>query len=324
MDKERFDISLEDLQTFLAVADQGSFSRAAERLALSQPSISNRVKRLEEKLNVRLLERTTRKVELTQHGRRLHERASITLRALRDLLQEFHAETGMRRRQVEVAATMMIASVALAPILGSFAEAHPDISVRLRDRIPDAAVAEVLDGECDMAVMVLERSNPALAFEPLLADRCVAVTPLGHPLLQKGSATFAEVLRYSILSPDGHVALRRAIEEAAAARGLDITLSAPARGVTNVMTLLAMAAAGLGVCIHPSTLIPAEFRPTIGLVEIEDCEILRTIGIVTATGRNLSGPAMRFREHLRRAVHMAYPDAPEVRRMQTQPSSPAG
>lgn len=324
MDKERFDISLEDLQTFLAVADLGSFSRAADRLALSQPSISNRVKRLEEKLNVRLLERTTRKVELTQHGRRLHERASITIRALRDLLQEFHAETGMRRRQVEVAATMMIASVALAPILGSFAEAHADISVRLRDRIPDAAVAEVLDGECDMAVMVLERPNPALAFEPLLADRCVAVTPLGHPLLQKGSATFAEVLGYSLLSPDGHVALRRAIEEAATVRGLDITLSAPARGVTNVMTLLAMAAAGLGVCIHPSTLIPAEFRPTIGLVEIEDCEILRTIGIVTATGRNLSGPAMRFREHLRDAVRETYPDAPEVRRVQPQPSISTG
>lgn len=312
MDKERFDISLEDLQTFLAVADQGSFSRAAERLALSQPSISNRVKRLEEKLDVRLLERTTRKVELTDHGRRLHERASVTLLALRDLLREFNAETGMRRGQVEVAATMMIASVALAPILGSFAEAHPEISVRLRDRLPDAAVAEVATGECDMAVMVLERPDAALAFEPLLADRCVAVTRLGHPLLEKGSVTFAEVLEHPLLSPDGHVALRLAIEEEAAARGLEITLSARARDVTNVMTLLAMAAAGLGVCIHPSTLIPAEFRPTIGLVAIEDCEILRTIGIVTATGRSLSGPALRFREHLRRSVRESYPDAPDV------------
>lgn len=212
MDKERFDILLEDLQTFLAVADHGSFSRAAERLALSQPSVSNRVKRLEEKLNARLLERTTRKVELTVHGRRLHERASVTLRALRDLLREFHAETGLRRRQVEVAATMMIASVAVAPILGSFADAHPDISVRLRDRIPDAAVAEAIDGECDMAVMVLERADATLDFEPLLADRCVAVTPLGHPLLEQGSVTFAQVLAYPLLSPDGHVALRRAIE----------------------------------------------------------------------------------------------------------------
>ena len=302
MDKERFDISLEDLQTFLAVADLGSFSRAADRLALSQPSISNRIKRLEAKLNVRLLERTTRKVELTGHGRRLNERASITLRALRDLLQEFHAETSLRRRQVEVAATMMIASVALAPILGSFAEAYPDITVRLKDRIPDAAIAAVIDGKCDMAIMVLERPDPALMFEPLIAGRCVVVTPLGHPLLEKGAATLAEVLAYPVLSPDGHVALRRAIENEAAARGLHLTLSVPARAVTNVMTLLAMAAAGLGVCIHPSTLIPVEFRPTIGLVEIEDCEILRTIGIVTAAGRGLSGSAVRFREHVRRAV----------------------
>ena len=168
--------------------------------------------------------------------------------------------------------------------------------------------------------MVLERPDSALAFEPLLADRCVAVTPLGHPLLGRGSASLSEVLAYPVLSPDGHVALRRAIEEAAAARGLHLALSAQARGVTNVMTLLAMAAAGLGVCIHPSTLIPAEFRPTIGLVEIEDCEILRTIGIVTAAGRSLSGAATRFREHLRHAVLRAYPHAPEVRGPEPLPS----
>lgn len=305
-DKERFDVSLEDLQTFVTVSDLGSFSRAAERLNLSQPSISNRVKRLEEKLGVQLLVRTTRKVGLTPHGKRLYERASVTLLALRDLLRDFYAETGARRREVDIAATMMIASVALAPIVASFCEAHPEVTVRLNDRLPESAVAAVVDGRSDMAVLTLERSDPALHFEPLVSDKCVAVVGLSNPLLRKRSVTLAELLAYPLLSPDGHLALREAVRSRAVPMGLDIMLADQARGVSNVMTLLAMAAAGLGVCIHPSSLIPAEFRPTIGLVEIEDCEIIRTYGIVTSADRKLSPAAALFRDHLRNEAKRAH------------------
>ncbi len=304
--KERFDVSLEDLQTFLAVSDLGSFSSAAKRLNLSQPSISNRVKRLEDKLGVQLLNRTTRKVSLTPHGKRLHERASVTLLALHDLLRDFYAEIGARRRQVDVAATVMIASVALAPIVGSFCDAHPSITVRLSDRLPDSAVAAVIDGRCDMAVLTLEAPHPALHFEPLVADRCVAVVGLHNPLVQKRSAKLAELLDYPLLSPDGHLALRHAVERQADPLGLDINYADQARGVTNVMTLLAMAAAGLGVCIHPSSLIPAEFRPTISLLEIEDCEIVRTYGIITSAERVLSPAAASFRDHLRNEAKRAH------------------
>lgn len=304
-EKERFDVSLEDLQTFLIVSDLGNFSRAAERLNLSQPSISNRVKRLEEKLGIQLLVRTTRKVGLTPHGKRLYERASVTLLALQDLLRDFYAEIGARRREVDVAATMLIASVALAPIVASFCDVHPDITVRLNDRLPDSAVASVINGRSDMAVLTLERADPALHFEPLVADRCVGVVGLSNPLLQKRSVTLAELLAYPLLSPDGHLALRIAVQSRAVPLGLDIIFADQARGVSNVMTLLAMAAAGLGVCIHPSSLIPAEFRPMIGLIEIEDCEIMRTYGIITSAERNLSPAAACFRDHLREEAKRA-------------------
>ena len=78
--KQRFDVSLEHLKTFLAVAGLGSFGRAATQLSLSQPSVSNRVRRLEEKLAVRLLNRTTRRVQLTADGHRLKAKASMPCR----------------------------------------------------------------------------------------------------------------------------------------------------------------------------------------------------------------------------------------------------
>lgn len=301
IEKHRFDIGLEDLQTFLAVADVGSFSRAAERLNLSQPSISNRVRRLEEKLHVRLLSRTTRRVELTEPGRRLYLQSSEALSGLRSLLSEFALETASRTREVKVAATPMVAA-SLALLLRGFQEANPSITASLSDLTPVEAMSRVSEGRCDMAVMVMSKPRPNLVFQPLLSDPCVVVTPLGHPLLQREAAPLAEVLNYPLLSADGHADLRRMVLARAEERGLTVRLSPEGRGVQNSMTLLAMAAAGLGVCIHQRSFIPNELKPTIGIVPLADCEIVRTFGLVTAEGQPLSPPARRFAEFLRTAM----------------------
>jgi DNA-binding transcriptional LysR family regulator len=298
-EKERFEVSLEDLQTFLSVADLGSFSRAAERLSLSQPSVSNRVKRLEDKIGVKLLDRNTRRVELTREGERLHARASITLRALKDLLREFHVQTSLRRLQIDVAATMMVSTIALPPIIRAFTESvGPDVSIRLADRSPENAIGDVAAGDTDMAILVANELPEGLQSEPLISDTCVTITPLGHPLLAKGEATLAEILKYPLLSPDNHLPLRQAIAAEARARGIELQLAPQALGLSNVMTLLAMTAAGLGICVHPPSLIPAEFRPTIGIVRISDCNIVRAFGIVTAKDRRLSSLATAFKTFL--------------------------
>lgn len=301
-DKQRFDISLEDLQTFLVVADLGSFSGAAKHLNLSQPSVSNRVRRLEEKLTTKLLERTTRKVELTKDGIRLHARAASTLQSLHSLCQEFYTENDARSRQVDVAATMMVATVALPRIVQKFGERHPDIVVRVQDRFPESALEAVRSGACDMAVMVLDDEKEGISFEPLTSDVCVVITHRNHPLLEKPNATLREVLSYPLLSPDGHIALRRAVQEQAETRGLELRLAPEARRVSNVMTLLAMAAAGLGVCIHPSSLIPPELRPTIGVVRLSDCKIVRSFGIATLQERRLGAAATAFRDYLKASL----------------------
>ena len=299
IEKHRFDVGLEDLQTFLAVAELGSFSRAAEHLNLSQPSISNRVRRLEEKLLVRLLDRTTRQVELTEQGRRLFVQSSEMLRGLRNLLQEFNAEAQLRYRQVKVATTFTVATIGLPPVLRLFRDAHPTVTLMLHDLAADDAVDQVADGRCDLGVMARIDPRPGVSFEPLVSVPCVVVTALGHPLLRHPAAPFAEVLEHALLIPKGHVGLRQSIQDEAAKRGLAVSMSPEAWGVSNIMTLIAMAAAGFGVCIHPRPFVPNELEPTIGVVPLADCEIIRTFGIVTADDRTLSPSARRFCDFLR-------------------------
>lgn len=298
----RFDIGLEDLQTFVAVAELGSFSRAAELLNLSQPSISNRVRRLEEKLLVRLLDRTTRKVELTAAGRRLYLQSAETLKSLRDLLREFTGEAAARERQVHVAATLMVATIGLPSVLRRFHEANPQVNATLHDTSPHGGIARVKDGRCDLAVMSLREPQAGVQFEPLFDDPCVVVTPRGHSLLRHEAVPLAEVLAEPLLSPEGHVDLRRAVEAEADRLGVEVRLAPEARGVSNTFTLLAMAAAGLGVCIHPRSFIPAELEPMLGIRPLADAQIIRTFGLVTPEARPLTPAARRFRDFMRASI----------------------
>ncbi len=301
-DKQRFDVSLEDLQTFLAVADLGSFSRAAEQLSLSQPSVSNRIRRLEEKLSCQLLRRTTRRIDLTTDGARLHTQAAPMLTALKRLLRDFDIEATARRTEVNVVTTAMVATVALPPLVKAFGDLHPAISVRLHDRLPAGALRAVTDGACDFAIMATEALPPEVRSELLTTDTCVVVTPLAHSLCSIGAATLAEVLQHELLVPAGYVVLRDAIDNAASQHGLTARYAAQAQGVTNTMTLLAMTAAGLGIGIHPGSLIPSELLPTIGVIRLADCAVTREFRIVVATGAELSPAASTLLAYLRSVV----------------------
>lgn len=302
IERYRFDVSLEDLQTFLAVAELGSFSRAAELLNLSQPTISNRIRRLEEKLLARLLDRTTRRVELTAQGRRLYLQSSETLATLRVLLNEFTGEAAARAREVHVAATMMVASLGLPHLIRAFHAQQPAMSVAVHDLLPQEAVHEVATGQCDLAVMARSEHTGSVAFEPLFTEICVAITRRGHSLLRHEAAPLAEVLAEPLLIPKGQQDLFNTIQAEADRLGLEIRLAPEAQGVRNTFTLLAMAAAGLGVCIHPRCFIPAELKPTIGSVRLRDASVLREFGLATPRDRTPGPAARRFIDFMRNAV----------------------
>lgn len=301
-EKQRFDVSLEDLQTFLAIAEENSFTRVAEQLSLSQPSISNRIRRLEEKLGVQLFERSSRRVEITSDGRRLFDQTAVTLKTLKRVLRDFHTDATMRRRRVDIAATLLVATVALPPILRSYQDRHPNTSIRVHDLMPAAAMSAVRDGVCDLAVIVPEGSSHGLDIELLTTDECVVVTPRGHPLLNYETVTLAQALEHPILSMDVHQGLQRSILAAAAQRGLHVSWASHARDCSTVLVLLAMAASGLGIAFHPRTLIPHELMSLVGTVPLSDCCFQRPFSIITSATSSLSGPAVQFRDYLRTCV----------------------
>lgn len=298
VEKHRFDISLEDLQTFIAVANLGGFGRAARHLNLSQPSVSNRVRRLEEKLSVRLLHRTRHRVELTDKGRLLHVQAVETLVGFTSLLQRFHEESQDRKLHVDLASTTLISITALPTLLSNFRDRHGNVTVQLQEFAPMEAMESLLDGRCELAVMACDNLPPTLDHELLVIDHCVVVTSLNHPLHRPGGVTFEETVQHPLLGADWFLNAVHPLASEARNRGIPLHFASQATGAQHPMTLFAMAAAGLGVLIFPRQLILPELASTVALIPFSDCDIQRRYGVVWAKDRPPTNAARRLKTFL--------------------------
>jgi DNA-binding transcriptional LysR family regulator len=303
----RLRFRLEELETFITVAETGSFSRAAQRLGLSQPSVTSRVRRLEVTLGVTLFSRTTRRVIPTEHGERLHKAAGVMLHELRGLVASFRAEAENGKRRLTVAATPLLGAVVVLPMIHRYMQAHPRSEVKLHDVEQRRALAELSSGQADLAIMVLEGDHPEFRFDPLTVEVCAVVTPRNHPLLGKRVVTFEDVVRYPILIPNFYQSLGAALRAEHEKRGLPFNSKMQMKDVNNISTVIGMVAAGMGVAFVPRSLISLDQRRNVGIVQITGFRFERRYGLVTRRDKPMSALARSFARFVR--AQIPHPEA---------------
>lgn len=295
--------SLRQLQYAVAVADALSFRRAAERCAVSQPSLSAQLAELEDALGVRLFDRDRRRVVVTPAGAELVARARALLVAAGDLL-----EAGRRAADPLAGALRLGVIPTVAPYL------VPALTPRLRAELPRATVSwledrtaalvrRLDDGELDGAVLALEAALGDVEREIIARDPFVLATPVGHPLGRKKACAApadldgAEVL----LLDDGHCLRDQALAVCGAARARELGFRA-----TSLATLVQMVAGGTGVTLLPALAVPTEARrAALWLRPFAEPGPARTLALVWRR-RSSMGPALRRVAALMRA---AYPGA---------------
>lgn len=143
-----------ELKAFVAVVERASFARAAEHLGLSPSALSQTIRQLEARLGARLLNRTTRSVAPTAAGERLHERIAPLFRGLADAVAEAGAATGEMRGTLRINTLAMAARQIIAPRLGRFHRAHPDVTL---DIVVDDALSDIVAGRFDAGIRVGNR-----------------------------------------------------------------------------------------------------------------------------------------------------------------------
>ena len=170
------------LQVFHAVASVSSFTRAAERLHMTQPAVTHQIRQLEQELDTRLFDRTNNRINLTAAGRRVLEYAERILALYDEMDEAVKAMTGDRTGLVTVGASTTVAEYMLPGLLGEFRRRFPEVRIRLRVANTEAIVAMVADNTIDLGVVEGEVGNRALVVEACRTDELVAIAAPGHPL----------------------------------------------------------------------------------------------------------------------------------------------
>jgi LysR family cyn operon transcriptional activator len=186
-------IELRHLRAFVTVADTRSFTRAAERLGISQPSISIQIRELETALGAQLFHRLGQGVALSPAGRALHPRATLVLGKLSDACQAVQASEDLLAGHLSVAIIPLLNVPWMPPVLGRLSSEHPGLAVTVTEKSSDDVELAVRNGTSDLGLGFLTRASPTLTYELLRKDQLMLLQRPDGPFGRKRSVTAPEV-----------------------------------------------------------------------------------------------------------------------------------
>lgn len=178
-------MEMHQLKYFLAVAETGSFSRAAERCYVSQPSLSQQIIKLEQEIGQPLFDRAGRRVMLTQAGKTLLEHARTILMTVENATKQLKSADEKTNVHLAVGVIPTIAPYILPKVIGSFLKNRPNVELVIQEDYTQRLITALCEGEIDVAIMALPISNDQLAVETLGTDDLLLALPRGHRLTKK-------------------------------------------------------------------------------------------------------------------------------------------
>jgi DNA-binding transcriptional LysR family regulator len=246
-------MELRDLRSFIAVAEELSFTRAAQRLRIAQPPLSQRIKQFEAELGAPLFARTKRRVSLTEAGRALLPLARQILAAADTAAQTVQMVGAGRSGTIVIGAFYSAIYTVLPEIIRPFATAYPSVDIQIREMIVTQQLKALREGLVDVGIVRLERVPSDLRTIDLLDEELVAALNVDHPLAAGKTVSLRKLAQDPLitLDPDFNNEFHMATKAAFAAHGLspDIMKQAP-----DMHLVLGLVSAGLGVALVPSSL----------------------------------------------------------------------
>lgn len=284
-------VTLKQIRAFVAAADTGSLTTAAVVVNSTQSSLSVLIRELEEAIGLRLFDRTTRKLVLTEAGQ------EYLVHAQRILIEVEHAHLSTtelverKRGRVVIAAPPIMAAALLPEIIADYHRSYPNISIVVEDMPPAEIVPAVASGQIDCGIGVFGETPDGVKAVAVLKERMLIIAKAGNPLLARPTLRWSDLRGQPVVAIKGGAQIRREVD--VRLRLARIT-EEPVIEVRQMLTVLGMVSAGLGVAVWPSWasmfLAPfgVEGRP------LADAAPHLDVAVITPGNRGLSPAATSF------------------------------
>ena len=297
-------VTLRQLRAFVAVARTGSFTLAAESLFITQSALSGLIKELEQALGVRLFDRSTRRLQLSDAGSDLVTHIEKILLDLDGVIDEVGKLKALQRGLVRVAVPQLMACTLMPGLMASFRNDHPQVQLRLVDSLVEQVINRVFTGEVDFGLGPERAPNSDIEATQLFELPFMAALPRTHRLACQRELRWADLAGDPLITLQGQFTERLALDLHVSLQKLTLH---PSNEVAFMTTALSMVAAGLGltICIPYA----AEMVQQYGLVlrPVVDPVVLRGFYIFRRRGRTLSPAAQRFHDFICDELHQHRP-----------------
>ncbi|MEL5454890.1 LysR family transcriptional regulator [Serratia ureilytica] len=279
--------SLKQLRVFVAIARHGSFSRAGEAIGLTQSAVSHSVKELEAEVGVRLLDRTTREVVLTDAGLRLANRVERLLDELQAALLDARSFGVQRSGTVRVATSQTISAHLMPQCIAAGEREYPEIRIMLRDQAQQQVLHSVRNAEVDFGIVVDPVQAVDLECEAVLHEPFLLLCRDDHPFAEQQEVRWSALNGCRLVLQDYASGSRPLIDSALRQQGVEAQV---VQEIGHPATLFPMVAAGIGISIFPALALPL---PEGGRLRVRRLvpEINRALMLVRRKNRSLTPAA---------------------------------
>lgn len=293
-------LSIRHLRAFVAVAEHGSLTRAAEALFVTQSALSLTIQHLEQHLGLQMFDRSTRRLDMTSAGDDFLPTARRLLHDFDSSIKEMRALGRRERGRVGVAAVPSVMALLLSEASSTFIEKYPGIDLYLREDNSEAVQQRILSGDVDFGLCSPWEPDTQLAFEPLFEDTYGVVMAPEHPLASwDGDVPWKELQRFRIIGFSADLGMQLQLTQT---RGLSEEVRDPRYRVSNTSTIATLLHRSVGVSAMSA--LAAQRAPLDSLSFRLLCEpvLSRTVGLLTRVGRSLSPAATAMIRELRLAL----------------------
>ncbi|WNJ92763.1 LysR family transcriptional regulator [Bosea sp. 685] len=292
-------ISLRQIQSFLSVAECGTFTKAAERLHMAQPALSQLVRELERELGIRLFDRTTRRVELTEGGREFQGASAKIMHDLDLAVRNANNLAERRRGRIVVAAPPLLAAILLPSAIVELRQRHPGIEVAIIDARTDKIVEEVRLGRADCGLGTFSAIEDGIERMPLTRDSLMLFCASAHPFAARTSLPWADLAEQPLITLTRDSGIRLLVEVGYETAEVPLR---PLYEVSQITTALALVEADLGVAVLPTYALAMTSGRPIATRPLVEPTIARDVVMIRPSGRSPSPAVLAFEAILRSCI----------------------